>query len=377
MGVSVISVDEKYEIDLICYYEDDTELQYKENLYNIVSSIELVKGKITTKDNKLYMICLGIKSIFSKLPLTVLKFLSKEFKCKVNKKLCDVKYEKIYIDHLQIAININIKQNIEVILDEHNCEYIIMKRKFEEENNLIKKIVFGLEYIKLKQYEKKILKNVSKVIALSEQDKNQLVRLGCDTNKIEIIPIPFSDGYIKKDFISNNSEIINILFVGTMSWMPNEEGVLWFIKKVVPLLRNKNLKFKLYIVGKGAGKEICSYNNNVDIEVLGFVESIDNYIELCDCMIVPIFFGSGIRVKIIEAFSKKIPVISTTIGAEGLKAINNHNILIADNEYEFVECIKCMKNAELKNNLINNARKVFEKEYSYNSIKNKFSSFIC
>ena len=94
-------------------------------------------------------------------------------------------------------------------------------------------------------------------------------------------------------------------------------------------------------------------------------------------MIVPIFFGSGIRVKIIEAFSKKIPVISTTIGAEGLKAINNHNILIADNEYEFVECIKCMKNAELKNNLINNAIKVFEKGYSYNAIKNKFSSFIC
>lgn len=370
-------LSERYDIDLICYYENDTDLEYLKYVKQEVREVQLVKGKITTSENKLYMLKLAFKSLFSKLPVTVLKFFDKEFSSLIEKYMNSYEYEKVYVDHLQISINLkNVENNnIEYILDEHNCEYLIMKRKFNEEKNVVKKLFFCLEYLKLKKYEKNTLDKFDKIITLSNNDKYELMKLNISESKMKIIPIPFLDEYIKKN-IKEYKTNLDILFVGTMSWMPNSEGILWFLENVVPKLRENKLNFKVYIIGKGANKSILSYNNESDIEILGFVQDINRYIEKCDCMIVPIFFGSGLRVKIIEAFAKKIPVISTTIGAEGLKICDNKNILIANTVDEFNEKIKCMYNPKTRYELANNARITFEEEYSFSSIKNKFFDFI-
>lgn len=366
-------LSEKYSIDLICYYENDEELKYINDIKDIVENVECIKGKITTNENKAYMCKLAFRSVFSMLPLTVLKFYDSKFKQLIDYRIKNNKYDIIYVDHLQISINLKKYKtyNTKYIIDEHNCEHLIMKRKFKEENNIFKKVFFNLEYLKLKKYEKDRLKKFDKIIVLSENDKKEIAELGIVEDSIEIIPIPFSEGFIKEN-LNLKKDRVNILFLGTMSWMPNYEGVLWFLKKVVPLLRSNKINFKLYIIGKGPSKEILDYDNKKDIEVLGFVEDIDKYIETCDCMVVPIFFGSGIRVKIIEAFAKKIPVISTTIGAEGLNIDNLKNILIADNENEFSKCIKDIQNPLLRCKLANNARITFENKYSFRAIKDKF-----
>ncbi|MDZ5254361.1 glycosyltransferase family 4 protein [Clostridium sp. LIBA-8841] len=370
-------LSESYDIDLICYYENENELKYIENLKEVAKNIDVFKSKITTNDNKKYMCKLALKSLFTSLPLTVLKFFSGNFSQLIHKKIEENKYEKLYIDHLQISINIknfNLK-NLDYILDEHNCEYLIMKRKAKEEKNIFKKIFFGLEYLKLKNYEKNIGDKVNKIIALSENDKKELDNIGIKMNKIKVIPIAFSTDYIKEN-LNEKKECLNILFLGTMSWMPNYEGVLWFLKNVIPILREEKMNFKFYIVGKGASDEINQYDNGKDIEILGFVEDLNQYFDLCDCMIVPIFFGSGLRVKIIEAFAKKMPVISTTIGAEGLNIENKKNILIADSSKEFLSSLKDINNPKIREKLARNGRIVFENEYSFEAIKNKILKFL-
>ncbi|MGU8583467.1 glycosyltransferase family 4 protein [Clostridium perfringens] len=370
-------LSENYDIDLICYYENEKELKYIENLNKVVKNIDVFKSKITTNENKKYMCKLALKSLFTGLPLTVLKFSNQKFSQLINKKIEKNKYEKLYIDHLQISINIkkfNVK-TLDYILDEHNCEYLIMKRKAKEEKNIFKKIFFEIEYLKLKHYEKKIGNKVDKIISLSETDKKELENIGVKENKIKVIPIAFSTDYIKEN-LEEKKECLNILFLGTMSWMPNYEGVLWFLKNVIPILRDEKINFKFYIVGKGANEEINYYNNGKDIIILGFVEDLNEYFNLCDCMIVPIFFGSGLRVKIIEAFAKKMPVISTTIGAEGLYVKNRKNILISDSSKEFFSALKDIYNPEVRKKLAENGRKVFENEYSFEAIKNKFLEFL-
>ena len=110
-----------------------------------------------------------------------------------------------------------------------------------------------------------------------------------------------------------------------------------------------------------------------NITVTGYVESVDLYYELCDLMIVPLFVGSGQRIKIIEAFSRKMPVVSTSIGAEGLIFEDGRSIIIANNVSEFVEAILRLRNTELRKFIANEARKKYDKFYSTEAISFRFN----
>ena len=100
------------------------------------------------------------------------------------------------------------------------------------------------------------------------------------------------------------------------------------------------------------------------ITITGYVDSIDEYYDKCDCTIVPLFIGSGQRVKLIEAFSKGMPAISTTIGAEGLEYTDGKSILIADNSEKFADKSVSMKNVEFRDSIGERCRKVYEQFYS-------------
>lgn len=361
---------EEYYIDLVCFYEEESEKENIGILNKLCTTVTCYKGKIITSNNKTYMCKLALKSIFSKLPLTIMKFQNRDFTNFINYKLANKKYKYIHIDHLQVAINVNRNNNkqTQIILDEHNCEYLIMKRKYFEESNILKKIFFGYEYLKLKNYEKSIINRSNKIITLSDKDKATLNELCGKSLPIEVIPIPIEATFSKKN-VNSELEKVKLLFLGTMSWMPNYEGIVWFLNNVVNKMRKNDIPFELYIVGKNPGNDIVKYHNNKDIIVTGYVEDVDEYIERCDFVVVPIFFGSGLRVKILEALAKSIPVISTDIGAEGLQVTNNKDILLANNEEEFIDAINKLKKASMREYISTNGKNLFDEKYSFEAIK--------
>lgn len=370
------ALNEEYDIDLMCYYEDETELVFKDELKKVLVNITLFKQKITTSINKKHMLYLAFKNILTVNPVTVAKFKNNEFEKEIIKKLERSQYRYIYIDHMQIAINLN-KDTLtkyKIILDQHNCEYLIMKRKCLSESNIIKKIFFLIEYIKVKKFESTLLKLATKVIILSEADKKSMNSIGDINCKCDIIPIPIDNNYCK-EIVEKEGDEINLLFLGTMSWMPNYEGIIWFLDNVIPKLNKKNIKYKLYIVGKSPDKKILSYESEKVI-ITGYVEDINFYIGKCDVMIVPIFFGSGLRVKILEALAKGIPVISTHIGAEGIELLGEREIIYADNSEEFIEAIVKMKDINLRRKIAMNGMKIFEENYSLSALKFKILNVI-
>ena len=167
-----------------------------------------------------------------------------------------------------------------------------------------------------------------------------------------------------------------MLFIGTMTWTPNNEGMIWFLENVMPMCSNVE-KYELYIVGKNPSdkvKELSAKYENVTL--LGYVESLEEYYEKCDVLIVPLFIGSGQRVKIIEAFSRAYPVISTTIGLEGLKYIDGETVLVANNEKEFKNQIDKCKNYEVLSRIGKEGNKVFDAEYSTEIIKEKINKIL-
>lgn len=370
-----------HKVDLVCFTETENPTDKEENqLLNLCRSIRQVYLKLTTAENMPYMVGVAAKSLLSPYSFGTYKFISNDMK-KALAELCENNaYDCIYYDHLQLCVYEKFltkrAPKAKRILDEHNCEATIMMRNAETTQNFLKKTFLKIESQKLKRFESNVLGKMNATIVLSKNDYNELQRQRGEDFVHTIIPIGVQDRGVKQTEKRNDS-VLNILFVGTLTWEPNNQGLIWFLDNVIPELDKADYKYNFFIVGKNPSAEVverAKVHNN--IVVTGYVESVDAYYNKCDCMVVPLFIGSGQRVKLIECFSKGMPAISTAIGAEGLEVSNHKNILIADTVQEFVLAIEEMYSEKLRESLGRKARKCYEKNYSPETIERKLNAVI-
>ena len=362
------------DVDLVCFYEHEDIKEAKKELSKYCSSIDVLPIKVTTRDNMPLMLFKAIQSIFSNMPLGVSKYIIPEMKSLIKKKIEEKKYDCVFFNILSMfgycAYIKNISPQIKVILYEQNCESLIYKRYFDQTNNIIKKMFLKMEIRKLEQFEKLSVEETDQLLLLSEADQKEL---GISSEKCNIIPIGVTPSHHCKNYNTEKVDKLKMLFIGTMTWAPNNEGIIWFLKNVMPLCNNKK-KYELFIVGKNPSsevKKICESYENVNL--MGYIESLDTIYDECDVLVVPLFIGSGQRVKIIEAFSRGYAVISTSIGAEGLKYKDGESILIANSASDFITNINRCFDRELLKSLGKAGKDVFDSEYSITVISRKIN----
>jgi glycosyltransferase involved in cell wall biosynthesis len=166
-----------------------------------------------------------------------------------------------------------------------------------------------------------------------------------------------------------------------MFWPPNADGILWFAKEILPLVRQQVPDARLYIVGKNPPKEVVrlqypegklptdhqpSAIGHQPIVVTGYVKDTTPYFANSAVFIVPLQAGGGMRVKILDAWARGIPVISTTIGCEGVEVRDGENILIADTPQDFAQAVvRAIRDEELARRLAANGRQWVEEKYDW------------
>ena len=369
-----------HDVDLISFKETNTDCsQYENHLRNYCTNVYQIYHRLTTMENKIYMCWIAIHSLFSKYSFGVYKYKCKEMNKLLMRIAREKSYDCIYYDHLQMyyyePIAKKLWPNAEEIIDEHNCETIIMKRNAVITKNILKRCFLLIEARKLERFENMAIKKADKIIILSEEDEKALkLQMGGKDFNYVIIPNRIVETNKIKSSNEQMSKKLRILFIGTMTWAPNNDGVIWFIENVYKQILMVDQNIELYIVGKNPSSRLVELSKTMEnITVTGYVESVDLYYELCDLMIVPLFVGSGQRIKIIEAFSRKMPVVSTSIGAEGLIFEDGRSIIIANNVSEFVEAILRLRNTELRKFIANEARKKYDKFYSTEAISFRFN----
>lgn len=367
-----------HEIDLLSFKETKADTaQYEEHMRQYCSGVYQVYLPISTTENKLYMEGVALRSLLTRYSFGVYKFKSKEMERLIEGLGKKKKYDCIYYDHLQLYIYEplikSLWPNAKAVLDEHNCESLIMERNAEVTKNILKKIFLNIEVRKLKHFECLAIDRADKTVVLSEVDEAALAkRLGKEFRSV-IIPNRVADTDKIKKTNEQMGENLRIMFVGTMTWAPNNDGVLWFLENVYEKLQEIDSEIELYIVGKNPSSQVLKLARTLkNVIVTGYVNSVDPYYEMCDFMIVPLFVGSGQRIKIIEAFSRKMPVVSTTVGAESLVYQNGESILIADNPQEFIDAFSQLREAEKRKHIAEKAREIYESFYSTEAIGRRF-----
>lgn len=370
-----------HEIDLVCFSETKAlNKSWQNEIEKLCTSVNQVYLKLTTTENMAYMVNMAMKSLFSMYSFGLYKYQSSQMR-KVLQNLCNKKtYVCVYFDHLQLCVYKKMLKQLaptaKMVLDEHNCEALIMERNSKATHNQVKKAFLKLESMKLRKFESKMLQSMDMNIVLSKEDLLTLQKQCGENFQNVIIPIGVKECRVKKIEKQKKSKL-NILFLGTLTWEANNQGLIWYLTNVMPLINEKKLCEKFYIVGKNPSTEVKKLADQYkNVVITGYVESVDEYYEKCDCMVVPLFIGSGQRVKLIESFAKGMPAVSTTIGAEGLVATNMDNIMIANTADEFIACIEKMVDSGVRKSISYKARICYEKNYSPSAITDKLNAIM-
>lgn len=315
----------------------------------------------------------AIINLFSLTPYNISKYKSKKFENYLIKLLQKEKFDLIHIDHLHMAWCINVIRKVSdapVVLREHNLELKIMKRFYERNNNLILKFYAYIQFLKFKNYEPKMCSKFNKCIMITKNDENTLLKLN---SKIHTIVIPAG---INKSLLSIEKKNIiqySLFHIGDLNWLPNLEGLNWFIKNIFPQVIEIYPNTKLFIYGKGIEKVNILKKIERNIKKIGYVQDIWNETNDKQVLIVPLKVGSGLRIKIIEMIAAGNLVITTSIGKEGLDFEDGKHLFIADNEMQFVQKITDIFSGKIDSNkIINNAKSFVAENYLWGKVISDF-----
>ena len=220
-----------------------------------------------------------------------------------------------------------------------------------------------LDLLRLWFYQRKALRLFDRVFVCSEKDR---VRLGQGRN---VVVVP-NGANVPEAIVPDESDGRTLLYLGTLSYPPNRDGLFFFLNEIFPRIRKEVAGARLLIVGKSPPAEIAGLHDGKTIWVEGNVPSVETYYRQSTVSIVPLRMGGGTRLKILEAFAMGRPVVSTSVGCEGLRVANGEQLLISDDPIAFAaSCVDLLKNPLLREGLVLRARKLVERDYTWKAVQ--------
>lgn len=247
--------------------------------------------------------------------------------------------EIVHVDHLHVAyagLYLKKKYGFPVVLREHNVETTIMERFYRTQINPIKRWYAYHQFKKLWRYEAWACGQFDLCLPITPIDEKRLLEMNpCCITKVIPAGVDTSFFYPREDIIEEKFTLVTI---GTMSWLPNIDGILWFYKNVLPIIQSKYSGIKYYIIGHNPPRIIQSLKGQ-NVIVTGYVPDVREYIAKAAVYVVPLRAGGGMRIKILDAMAMGKAIVSTAVGCEGIEVRHGENIFIADTPQSFAECI--------------------------------------
>ncbi|UCH15553.1 MAG: glycosyltransferase [Bacteroidales bacterium] len=339
--------------------KDIAELEY----VNINTNISIVKALINL--------------LFSRIPYNAERFISDKFTKKIISILNENKFDIIQIEGLYLTPYIKVIRQYSdagISYRAHNIEHEIWERIVSNERNYFKKMYLKMLAGRVKNFEINSLNSYDLLVPITHRDALILNNLG-NHKPFKVSPAGFDIKKVKSG--NNNVDPRALFFLGSLDWIPNQEGIIWFIKRILPGVIIKNPDVRFFIAGRNApDRLIRKITKNNNIIFLGEVEDAFDYMKNKAIMIVPLFSGSGMRVKIIEGMALGKAVVTTSTGAEGIDARHYENIIIADSETDFEkEIVNLLENKSFFTKIGENAQKFIVENMDNNKITAELAKF--
>ncbi len=283
-------------------------------------------------------------------------------------------YDFVQIEGIELAFTIpTIRQyspNSKIVFDDHNAESELQRRAFQIDlshpHRWPAAAYSFIQARRLHEYESWVISAVDWVVAVSQADKDHLLKLVKD-KPITVIPNCIDVSNYREEESQTNMQY-DLLFTGKMDYRPNIDAVLWFSTAIWPLIQKARPNTTWAIVGQNPHRRLNSLANLKNVTVTGRVKQVQPYFATTKVFIMPFRLGSGTRLKMIEAMASGKAIVSTTIGAEGYSIRNNHEIMLADNPTEFASIVlSLLEDPELRTRLGNRAQ-LYAQQYDWRKV---------
>jgi len=305
----------------------------------------------------------------------VSRFHIKAFAEKLGEILKAETFDIIHIEMLYMASYLDIIRKYSkapVVLRAHNIEHKIWQRIAENCTNPIKKIYLTHLYKSLKRFEISTLNKLDGIVAITPVDARNFARITLNRN---IISIPFGINLAALPREIEQPENAILFHIGSMNWFPNQEGIEWFLKEVWPKISRRIPQLEMHLAGRYMPDWLTKLSVP-GIVVDGEVPDVWEYMHKYSIMVVPLFSGSGIRIKIVEAMAAGKAIITTTIGAEGINFENGRDLLITKDVNTLCDAIyKLYTDSALRSTLGANARKLILADHDNTKLMLKLTAF--
>ena len=294
--------------------------------------------------------------LFSRKPYNGERFFSREYANKLSQLLQSNTYDVIQLEGLYLTYFIDVIRkysNAIISFRAHNIEHEIWGRTALQEKSLLKKIYFKILARRIRNFKLSILNKYDVLVPITFRDAEKFSELG-NNKPVCVIPAGFDNEKVlaEKPIV----DFPSVFFIGTLDWFPNQEGVIWFIENVWDKILEKYPDLKFYIAGRNAPLWLKKLFDKKNILFLGEVDDAYSFMNQYAIMVVPLFSGSGMRVKIIEGMALGKTIITTNLGAEGIDIKPNENIVIEDDANGFINQLDYLiQNRELFNLIGQNA----------------------
>ena len=269
-------------------------------------------------------------NLFSKTSFNIDKYYDPEFEKLLIREVRGTAYDIIQFDGLFVSLYLNaVRKNCKskLIYRAHNIENQVWQRLAAVKNDPFKKSYLRMHARRIKNYELEQLNKVDAITVFTEQDKATMMEYGTKV-PIGILPIGINLELYNPDY--SKTEVPSLFFLGSLGWLPNREGIEWFLENFHKDFVSGDLPVKFYVAGNDIPERFDDYEVMGKIFIPGEVDDALEFVNSKSIMIVPLLSSGGVRVKIVEGMAMEKCIISTALGAEGINYTDGENILIAN-----------------------------------------------
>lgn len=374
-GLKVVSKDNN--VTVLSFTEQPESVEegikkYKHLLPNVEFVVPVLQD-IHIRKMPIKLMKVMLKDYITGIPYVTSKFDNKQMYQTIDKIFVNKYWDVVFVDYLNMFIYgdyIRKKywgQYSVLVLKDHNIEYEIVKQAADNCSG-IKKWILNREWKITKEYEEKAIQCADVVFSVCEENTSYMRTI----NEKSYTMLPT---YIVNERKPEKNFNHNILYIGNLSWKANMEGVTWFVNRVFPMVKAKVTDAVLTIVGNGP--QMNPFSEIKGVNYKGYIKDISHIYDNQSAFIVPLFEGSGIRIKILEAFDNEIAVVSTSLGCGTIGAIDGQEIIIADDEEAFASgVVSLLTDCERNQKITRNATMFLKESFSLEKRQEEFKAII-
>lgn len=362
-----------HEVVLIAFADRDNDLAPSEELRALCRDIEIIPSP-SRKSAPLGSVIGRFRALVSSLPFGAVRLRSQEFERRIQAWLNEQSFDAVICDDIYMAPNLGEIGDTPLVLNKHGIGAVVIERFLRNERNPVKRIYAWSELNKTRRWEANVSDRSALILACSAEDCAELRRLSSRA-RMAIVPNVIDVAEYEQSAVPANHRVVFVAFLG---WLPNQDAVDFFVREVLPPLRKLVPDLQFIAAGRNPPEEFRARLSRVPgVEFTGTVPDIRPIVASAAVSVVPLRIGTGTRLKILEAAALGRPVVSTTVGAEGLAFKDGEEIILADEPQKMAAEIASLLNDNRRaSSIAAAARNRVQRDYSLSALKNSLDAAV-